>query len=83
VRWSTRRFVQRDVTDESSVEAAAEHLAAESGLLDVLVNNAGIAGDHVPVPDAAAADIHRVFDTNVYGVVRVTRAFLPLLERSQ
>jgi NAD(P)-dependent dehydrogenase (short-subunit alcohol dehydrogenase family) len=36
----------------------------------------------VPVPDATAADIHRVFDTNVYGVVRVTRAFLPLLERS-
>jgi NAD(P)-dependent dehydrogenase (short-subunit alcohol dehydrogenase family) len=77
------RFVQLDVTSESSLEAAAEHLAAESGLLDVLINNAGIAGGHVPVRDATAADVHRVFDTNVYGVVRVTRAFLPLLERSK
>jgi NAD(P)-dependent dehydrogenase (short-subunit alcohol dehydrogenase family) len=51
-------------------------------VLDVLVNNAVIDGVHVPVPDATAADMHRVFDTNVYGVVRVTRAFLPLLERS-
>jgi NAD(P)-dependent dehydrogenase (short-subunit alcohol dehydrogenase family) len=76
------RFVQLDVTSESSVEAAAEHLAAESGRLDVLINNAGIAGVHVPVPDATAADVHRVFDTNVYGVVRVTSALLPLLERS-
>jgi NAD(P)-dependent dehydrogenase (short-subunit alcohol dehydrogenase family) len=76
------RFVQLDVTTESSVEAAAEHLAVESGQLDVLINNAGITGGHVAVPVAAAADIHRVFDTNVYGVVRVTRAFLPLLERS-
>jgi NAD(P)-dependent dehydrogenase (short-subunit alcohol dehydrogenase family) len=75
-------FVQLDVTNESSVEAAAEQLAAERGVLDVLINNAGIAGGHVPVREATAADIHRVFDTNVYGVVRVTRAFLPLLERS-
>jgi NAD(P)-dependent dehydrogenase (short-subunit alcohol dehydrogenase family) len=76
------RFVQLDVTNESSVEAAADHLAADSGLLDVLVNNAGVGGDHVLVPEATAADIQRVFDTNVYGVVRVTHAFLPLLERS-
>jgi NAD(P)-dependent dehydrogenase (short-subunit alcohol dehydrogenase family) len=76
------RFVQLDVTSESSVEAAAEHLSAESGVLDVLINNAGIAGVHVPVPDATAADVHRAFDTNVYGVVRVTSALLPLLERS-
>jgi NAD(P)-dependent dehydrogenase (short-subunit alcohol dehydrogenase family) len=76
------RFVALDVTTESSVEAAAEHLATESGRLDVLINNAGIAGGRVSVREATAADIHRVFDTNVYGVVRVTRAFLPLLERS-
>jgi NAD(P)-dependent dehydrogenase (short-subunit alcohol dehydrogenase family) len=43
------RFVQLDVTDEASVAAAAQHVAANGGL-DVLVNNAGIIGPHTPVP---------------------------------
>jgi NAD(P)-dependent dehydrogenase (short-subunit alcohol dehydrogenase family) len=75
------RFVQLDVTDDASVAAAAEHIAANGGL-DVLVNNAGIIGSHHPVPETTAEDVANVFDTNVLGVVRVTRAFLPLLERS-
>jgi NAD(P)-dependent dehydrogenase (short-subunit alcohol dehydrogenase family) len=75
------RFVQLDVTDDASVAAAAQHVATNGGL-DVLVNNAGITGPRTPVPETAAADVARVFDTNVIGVVRVTRAFLPLLERS-
>ncbi len=56
--------------------------AAETGGLDVLVNNAGIAGAFKPVPETTAEDLGRVFDTNVFGIVRVTGAFLPLLERS-
>jgi NAD(P)-dependent dehydrogenase (short-subunit alcohol dehydrogenase family) len=76
------RFVQLDVTSERSVEQAAEHVAAESDALDVLINNAGIAGGRVPVPEVTAEHVRQVFDTNVFGVVRVTRAFLPLLERS-
>ena len=76
------RFVELDVTDERGVHAAAERVAAESGSLDVLVNNAGISGDHKPVDDVTAEDLQRVFDTNVFGIVRTTRAFLPLLERS-
>jgi len=72
------RFVQLDVTDDASVAAAADTV----GTLDVLINNAGIVGDRKPVLEATADDIRRVYDTNVFGVVRVTRAFLPLLEHS-
>ena len=50
--------------------------------LDVLVNNAGISGGMVPVPEVTPDDVERVFATNVVGIVRVTQAFMPLLERS-
>jgi NAD(P)-dependent dehydrogenase (short-subunit alcohol dehydrogenase family) len=72
------RFVQLDVTDDASVAAAARRLDA----LDVLVNNAGILGARTAVPDTTADDVADVLATNVLGIVRVTRAFLPLLERS-
>ncbi len=72
------RFVELDVTDDASVAAAAETV----GELDVLINNAGIAGGRVPVPEVAPDDVARVFETNVFGLVRVTRAFLPALQRS-
>ena len=75
------RFVVLDVTDDASVAAAAAHVEAEGGL-DVLVNNAGIIGRRTPVLETTAADIAEVYDTNVLGVVRVTRAFVPLLARS-
>jgi NAD(P)-dependent dehydrogenase (short-subunit alcohol dehydrogenase family) len=75
------RFVQLDVTDDASVAAAAEHVAANGGL-DVLINNAGITGARTTVPETTAANVAEVFATNVFGIVRVTRAFLPLLERS-
>ncbi|WP_018787137.1 SDR family oxidoreductase [Micromonospora sp. CNB394] len=76
------RFVQLDVTDEDSVKAAAEIVRADAGRLDVLVNNAGIAGARKlgRIGDVTAADMMTTYDTNVFGVVRVTHAFLPLLE---
>jgi NAD(P)-dependent dehydrogenase (short-subunit alcohol dehydrogenase family) len=74
------RFVALDVTDDASVAAAVD-VVRETGL-DVLVNNAGIGGGFKPVPEVTAADAERVFATNVLGLVRVTQAFLPLLERS-
>jgi NAD(P)-dependent dehydrogenase (short-subunit alcohol dehydrogenase family) len=72
------RFVALDVTDDESVAAAVETV----GALDVLVNNAGISGGMVPVPEVTPALVEHVFATNVVGVVRVTQAFVPLLERS-
>lgn len=75
------RFVQLDVTDDASVAAAADHVAAQTGL-DVLVNNAGIVGAHVPAEQINAAQLREVYETNVFGVVRVIGAFAPLLARS-
>jgi NAD(P)-dependent dehydrogenase (short-subunit alcohol dehydrogenase family) len=75
------RFVALDVTDDASVAAAAEQVAAAGGL-DVLINNAGISGGRIPVPEVTPDDIRRVLETNVVGIVRVTQAFVPLLERS-
>lgn len=80
--------VQLDVTDDASVAAAAAELGERFGTLDVLVNNAGISGAFDPVTweqDPTTMDLdelRRVVDTNVYGVVRVTNAMLPLLRRS-
>ncbi|TWP53671.1 SDR family NAD(P)-dependent oxidoreductase [Lentzea tibetensis] len=74
------RFVQIDVTDEDSVKAAAEVVRRDAGSLDVLINNAGIAGAGKPVGEVTAQDMQTAYDTNVFGVVRVTHAFLPLLE---
>jgi NAD(P)-dependent dehydrogenase (short-subunit alcohol dehydrogenase family) len=73
------RFVPLDVTDSASVQAAAHTV----GDLDVLVNNAGIAGDRTDPVETTAEHMRRVFETNVFGPVRVLHAFLPLLERSE
>lgn len=76
------RFVQVDVTDEASVAAAAADVEAHEGVVDVLVNNAGIAGPAKGPADLTADDVAAVLDVNLLGVVRTTRAFLPLLRRS-
>ncbi|MWA06657.1 SDR family NAD(P)-dependent oxidoreductase [Actinomadura sp. LD22] len=77
------RFVWLDVTDDASVRAAAGTVAAAPGRLDVLVNNAGISGGPNDPPSQADLDrVRRVFDTNLFGVMRVTSALLPLLRRS-
>ena len=75
------RFVQIDVTDDASVETAVA-LVAEAGGLDVLINNAGVSGGRTPVADTTAADVSRVFETNVLGSVRVLRAFAGPLDAS-
>lgn len=76
------RPVLIDITDDASVEAAAAVVRAEEGHLDVLVNNAGIAGSGPTPRDVSGPDTVRTFDTNVFGIVRMMHAFLPLLEAS-
>jgi len=75
------RFVQLDITDAASVDAAAEAVTADAGRLDILVNNAGIALEMpTSVPSTTTADTMRAtYETNVFGLVTVTNAFLPLL----
>ena len=70
--------VTADVTDDASVRLAVETAAGRLGGLDILVNNAGI-GSIGTVADNPDEEWHRVFDVNVVGIVRVTRAALPYL----
>jgi NAD(P)-dependent dehydrogenase (short-subunit alcohol dehydrogenase family) len=65
-----------DVTDQASVDAAVARVLREAGRIDVLVNNAGV-GIHAPVEDCDDDEIARVFEINVYGVVRTVRAVAP------
>lgn len=76
------RFVPIDVTDDDSVKRAVADVEAREGRLDTLINNAGIVGRRAPAGELTGDDALLVFDTNVVSIVRVTNAFLPLLERS-
>ena len=77
------RFVQLDVTDDASVQAALAVVQEQEGRLDVLVNNAGTWDGTVGVEGITGEGALREFDTNVVGVVRVTQAALPLLQASK
>ena len=70
--------VQLDVTDRASVDTAVAAVAAKAGRIDVLVNNAGI-GTVAPTEEFDDDEYLRVFDTNVFGVLRVTRAVAPIM----
>jgi NAD(P)-dependent dehydrogenase (short-subunit alcohol dehydrogenase family) len=86
--------IQLDVTDQASIDAAADRTRREFGRLDILMNNAGISRAPKPggtfketmalnsLTAAPLADIRVVFETNVFGVIAVTQAMLPLLRES-
>ena len=80
------RFVQLDVTDDTSVASALATIADSGTGLDVLVNNAGIAKRLSGASMSEALDgpsVLEVFDTNAVGIVRVTEAALPMLKQSE
>lgn len=83
--------VQIDVTNQDSVAAARKEIGSKVDVLDVLINNAGIsgididsAGQMIPqtAMDTEIAVYQKVYDTNVYGPARVTKAFLDLMQKS-
>ena len=75
--------IQLDVNDQASVDAARVVIGEKSGVLDVLVNNAGISGGFPQSAlDATIEKFRTVYETNVFGVVRVTQAFIDLLKKS-
>ena len=74
------KTVELDVSDDTSVEAGVKTVLAEAGKIDVLVNNAGIAS--AGVTEAFTTEQAKaIFDTNVIGLLRVTRAVLPSMRR--
>jgi len=86
--------IQLDVTNQESISLAAERIRSEFGRLDVLVNNAGIS--HIGKPGtpfeeivqsgflavASLDEVRAIFETNVFGVIAVTQAMLPLLREA-
>jgi NAD(P)-dependent dehydrogenase (short-subunit alcohol dehydrogenase family) len=89
------RAIQLDVTDEKSIVAAAKRIRSELGRLDVLVNNAAISNTRMRLgmsveeyskstrPSIVSLDeVRAVFETNVFGVLAVTQAMLPLLREA-
>lgn len=72
-----------DVTDEDTIARAARTIADRYGRLDILINNAGITGGAGDNPsEVTVARMKQVYETNVFGVVAVTNAMLPLLRAS-
>ncbi len=71
-----------EVTDKTTIAKAASEIEAHYGRLDILINNAGVPAPRIPASEVDAAAMRSVFETNVFGVVEVTHAMLPLLRKS-
>jgi len=76
------KILQLDVVDERSVENAIQSITAESSRIDVLVNNAGYTVNGA-FEELAMEEIKAQFETNLFGVIRVTQAVLPIMRRQK
>jgi NAD(P)-dependent dehydrogenase (short-subunit alcohol dehydrogenase family) len=74
--------IQIDVSNDESVKAAKVEIGKKTEVLDVLINNAGISGGLTQTTNTDIAVFKQVFDTNLFGVVRVTQALMDLLQKS-
>ena len=72
------RIVQLDVTDENSIKSAIQSILSETGRIDLLVNNAGY-GLTGAFEDIGIDEIKAQYETNLYGVIRVTQQVLPIM----
>jgi len=74
-------YLPLDVTDKTSIKSAAAQITKDFGKLTILVNNAGISGGNIAAPPSKTdmAVLRQVYETNVFGVIQVTMAMLPLL----
>lgn len=70
------RRLALDVTDESSMHAAVDQVVAEHGRVGTLINNAGY-GVYGPIEEASLEDVRRMYETNVFGLVRMAQLVLP------
>ncbi len=77
------RAIEIDVTNPNSILAAQNIVETEQGKLDILINNAGISGIYPQsATDTPIKEIQNVYDTNFFGVISITQAFLELLKKS-
>ncbi|MBO9594485.1 MAG: SDR family oxidoreductase [Niabella sp.] len=75
--------IQLNITDDASVMKARKEIGKKTNVLDILINNAGVYGGYPQTAfDATIDQFKAAYDTNVYGAVRVTQAFIDLLNRS-
>ncbi|KAK55368.1 SDR family NAD(P)-dependent oxidoreductase [Staphylococcus lugdunensis] len=77
------KYVQLDVTDDISIQQAYLQIQDREGRLDILINNAGISGGFKKPADLTVNDVQQVYNTNVFGIVRMMHTFIPLLEKSE
>ncbi|MGA3086918.1 MAG: SDR family oxidoreductase [Thermodesulfobacteriota bacterium] len=75
--------VKLDVTEQSTIDAAALEIEKKFGKLDILVNNAGIGIDTGKPSTIDMDTLYRTYNTNVFGPFRMIKAFLPLLQKSE
>jgi NAD(P)-dependent dehydrogenase (short-subunit alcohol dehydrogenase family) len=76
------RVVQLDVTDDTSVKNAIDHIISEAGRIDLLVNNAGY-GLVGALEDLAIEELKSQYETNLFGLIRVTQAVLPAMRKQR